>query len=74
MGKNPKLVPQFKGPGEIIDINDTNVKVKIYNKIKVLNVNKLNFFLQEHESDIDSKLQEFNFNDFQMTSLYMCSH
>jgi hypothetical protein len=25
-GKNPKLVPQFKGPGEIIDINDTNAK------------------------------------------------
>jgi hypothetical protein len=40
-GKNPKLAPKFKGPGEIIDINDTNAKVKINNKIKVLNVNKL---------------------------------
>jgi hypothetical protein len=30
----PKLAPQFKGPGEIIDINDTNAKVKINNKIK----------------------------------------
>jgi hypothetical protein len=40
-GKNPKLAPQFKGPREIIDINDTNAKVKINNKIKVLNVNKL---------------------------------
>ncbi len=40
-GKNPKLAPQFKGPGEIIDINDTIAKVKINNKIKVQNVNKL---------------------------------
>ncbi len=46
-GKNPKLVPQFKGPGEVIDINDTNAKVKINNKIKVLNVNKLKLFVQE---------------------------
>jgi hypothetical protein len=40
VGKNPKLAPT--GPSEIIDINDTNSKVKINNKIKVLNVNKLN--------------------------------
>jgi hypothetical protein len=33
-GKNPKLGPQFKGLGEIIDINDTNMKVKINKKIK----------------------------------------
>jgi hypothetical protein len=30
--KNPKLVPNWKGPGEIIDINDTmqksNLKIK----------------------------------------------
>jgi hypothetical protein len=32
-GKNPKLAPQFKGHGEIIDINDTNAKVKINNKM-----------------------------------------
>jgi hypothetical protein len=44
-GKNPKLAPQFTGPGEVIDINDTNAKVKINNKIKVLNVNKLKKFL-----------------------------
>jgi hypothetical protein len=30
VGKNPKLVPTFTGPGEIIDINDTK-KVKINN-------------------------------------------
>ncbi len=40
-GKNPKLAPQFKGPGEVNDINDTNARVKINNKIKVLNVKKL---------------------------------
>ncbi len=51
-GKNPKLVPQFKGPGKIIDSNDTNAKVKISNKIKVLNMNKLKIFLQENHSDI----------------------
>ncbi len=44
-GKNPKLAPHFKGPGEIIDVNDTNTKVKINNKIKVLDVNKLKLFL-----------------------------
>ncbi len=32
-GKNPKFAPQFKGPGQIIDINDTNAKMKINNKI-----------------------------------------
>jgi len=42
--KNPKLAPKFNSPGEIIDINDTNAKVKIKNKIKVLNVNKLKLF------------------------------
>ncbi len=27
--KNPKLVPNWKGPGEIIDINDTNAIIKL---------------------------------------------
>jgi hypothetical protein len=38
VGKNPKLMPTFTGQGEIIDINETNAKVKINNKIKNLNV------------------------------------
>ena len=63
-GKNPKLVPQFKGPGEIIDINDTNAKMKINNKIKVLNVNKLKIFLQDNDSELNSDLQNLNFNEF----------
>ncbi len=56
IGKNPKLAP-----GEIIDINDTNAKVKLNNKIKIkiLNVNKLKLFLQEHESDQEQKLWGF---------------
>jgi hypothetical protein len=41
VGKNPKLAPNYTGPGEIIDNNDTYAKVKINNKIKVLNVKKL---------------------------------
>ena len=38
VGKNPKLAPTYTGPGEIIDINDTNAKVKINNKIIVKRV------------------------------------
>ncbi len=63
VGKNPKLAPTFTGPGEIIDINDTNAKVKINNKIKILNVNKLKLFLQDHESEQDEAFLDYNFND-----------
>jgi hypothetical protein len=63
-GKNPKLAPQFKGPGKIIDINDTNAKVKINNKIKVLRVNKLKHVLQENHGETDTDLQDLNFKDF----------
>jgi hypothetical protein len=63
IGKNPKLAPTFTGPGEIIDINDTNAKVKINNKIKILNVIKLKLFLQENESDQEQTFLDYNFND-----------
>jgi hypothetical protein len=63
VGKNPKLAPTYTGPGEIIDINDTNAKVKINNKIKILNVNKLKLFLQEHQSDEEQTFLDYNFND-----------
>jgi hypothetical protein len=63
-GKNPKLAPKFNGPGEIIDINDTNAKVKINNKIKVLNMNKFKLFLQEEHSEINTDLQDLNFQNF----------
>jgi hypothetical protein len=64
--KNPKLVPNWKGPGEIIDINDTNAKIKFKNKIKVLNVTKLKHFYEnvkksiEKESDANQFNQNFN--------------
>ncbi len=63
VGKNPKLAPTFTGPGEIIDINDTNAKVKINNKIKILNVNKLKFFLKNEESTENQTFLDYNFND-----------
>ena len=63
VGKNPKLAPTYTGPGEIIDINDTNAKVKINNKIKILNVNKLKLFLQEHQSEEEQTFLDYNFND-----------
>jgi hypothetical protein len=60
-GKKPKLAPSFKGPGEIIDINETNAKVKIGNKIKVVNVNKLKMFLKETSSETDYYITIFEF-------------
>jgi hypothetical protein len=63
VGKNPKLVPTFTGPGEIIDINDTNAKVKINNKIKILNVNKLKLFLQDNDSENDQTFLDYDFNE-----------
>jgi hypothetical protein len=56
-GKNPKLSTNFKGPVEIIDINDTNAKLKIGNKIKVLNVEKLKLYLEENKSETDTPFQ-----------------
>jgi hypothetical protein len=43
--------------------NDTNAKVKINHQIKVLNVKKLNFFLENRDSDLKTDLQDLNFND-----------
>jgi hypothetical protein len=63
MGKNPKLAPTFTGPGEIIDINETKAKVKINNKIKVLNVNKLKLFQQDNESEENQIFLDYNFID-----------
>jgi hypothetical protein len=42
--KNSKLVPNWRGLAEIIDISDTNVKVQIGHNIKVLNISKLKHF------------------------------
>ncbi len=63
IGKNPKLAPTYTGPAEIIDINYTNAKVKINNKIKILNVNKLKLFLQNSENEQEPKFLDYDFND-----------
>jgi hypothetical protein len=71
--KTPKLVPNWKGPGEIIDINDTNAKIKFKNKIKVLNVSKLKHFYENVEKSEDkegvasqhfNQTPKFNQNEF----------
>jgi hypothetical protein len=66
-------VSSFKGPCEIININDTNAKVKIGNIIKVLNVNKLKLFLQENLSETDTELQDLNFNDYHTDGPIICA-
>jgi hypothetical protein len=60
--KNPKLVPNWKGPGEIIDINDTNARIKFKNKIKVLNVAKLKHFYKNVEKSAEKESEADNFN------------
>jgi hypothetical protein len=60
--KIPKLALNFKGPADNINFNYINAKVKIGNKIKVLNINKLKLFLQEQSSETDTEIQDFNFN------------
>jgi hypothetical protein len=60
--KNPKLVPNWKGPGEIIDLNDTNAKIKFKNKVKVLNVAKLKHFYENVEKSDEKESDNKNFN------------
>jgi hypothetical protein len=60
--KNSKLVPKWKGPGKIIDINDTNAKIKFKNKIKVLNVAKLKHFYKNIEKSEDKEGYAANIN------------
>jgi len=68
MGKNPQLAPNFKWPAEIIDINDTNTKLKIGNKINVLKAEKLKLFPEYSKSETDTDFQELNFKDTQFNS------
>ncbi len=58
--KNPKVVPNWKVPGEIINVNDTNdssTKIKFKNNIKVLNVAKLKHFYENVEKSIDNLIK-----------------
>ncbi len=50
----PQRILNWKGPGEIIDINYTNAKIKFKNKIKVLNVAKLKHFYENVEKSADN--------------------
>ena len=47
IGKNTKLTPNWIGPYQIIDINDTNAKLRIKNKLKVVNIARLKKFVEE---------------------------
>jgi hypothetical protein len=63
--KNPKLVPNWKGPGKIIDINDTNARIKFKNKVKVHNVAKLKHFYEnvKKSAEKESDASDFNQNN-----------
>ncbi len=50
----------MEGPGEIIDINDTNAKIKFKNKIKVQNVAKLKHFYENFKKSIEKDSEYFN--------------
>jgi len=60
--KNPKLVPNWKGPGITIDINDTKTKIKFKNKIKVLNVAKLKHFYENVKKSVNKEGDARQFN------------
>ncbi len=55
-------MPNWKGPGEIIDINDTNAKIKFKNKVKVLNVAKLKHFYENVDKSVEKESDNNNFN------------
>jgi hypothetical protein len=47
LGKNSKLSPNWTGPYEIVDLNDNNAKIKIKNKLKVVNIARIKPFIEE---------------------------
>jgi hypothetical protein len=63
--KNQKLAPNWKGSAEIIDINYTNAKIKIGNKVKVLNIENLKIFNKQNNSEKDIQIEVLNFNNAQ---------
>ena len=46
-GKNAKLAPNWIGPYEIVDVNDTNAKLQIKNELKVVNIAQIKPFVEE---------------------------
>ncbi len=68
--KNAKLSPNWVGPYEIVDVNGTNAKLKIKNKLKIVNIARLKPFVEEAKnclSQDDSRSsqgdQHFNQDD-----------
>ncbi len=55
-----KLVPNWKGAAEIIDIEDTKAKVQIGRKVKVLDIAKWKYFYNKSEETSDTDT-DFNF-------------
>jgi hypothetical protein len=47
IGKNAKLSPTWIGPYEIVDVNDTNAKLKIKNEVKIVNIARMKPFVEE---------------------------
>ncbi len=47
IGKNAKLAPNWVGPYKIVDLNDTNAKLKIKNKLKIVNIARLKPIVEE---------------------------
>ena len=53
MGKNKKLAPKWLGPATVIEVTDTNVKIKCANnKVKLLNVSYIKHFVLEKSTVI----------------------
>ena len=51
LGKNKKLAPKWLGPATIIKTTETNVKIRCAsNKIKLLNVSHIKYFVLEKSS------------------------
>ncbi len=55
-------MPNWKSPGEIFDINDTNAKIRLKNKVKVLNVAKLKHFFKNVEKSKNTEGDATQFN------------
>ena len=69
LGKNKKLAPKWLGPATIVDITETNVKIKCQNgKVKLLNVARIKHFILESsklKTGVQPELEEFTEPDQQ---------
>lgn len=52
LGRNQKLSPKWLGPATIIELTNTNAKIKLTNgKNKLLNIMRIKPFIEEHATD-----------------------